>query len=36
MKAVLAGIMAWAIEITIVLFLLYLVKREERKVIERR
>jgi hypothetical protein len=36
MDAILAGTTAWAIEIGIALALLYLVKREEDKVIKRR
>jgi len=36
MKAILAGTMAWAIEVSIAILLLYLVRREERKVIKRR
>jgi len=36
MEAILAGTTAWAIEITIALTILYLMKREEEKVIKRR
>ena len=36
MEAVLAGTTAWAIEIAIALTILYLVKREEEKVIKGR
>jgi|TARA_Y100000401_G_C8325787_1_gene228173 hypothetical protein len=36
MQAVFAGVMAWTIEVGIVLLALYLLKREETKVIERR
>ena len=36
MQAVFAGVMAWTIEGGIVLLALYLLKREETKVIERR
>ena len=36
MQAVFAGVMGWTIEVGIVLLALYLLKREETKVIERR
>jgi|TARA_A100001037_G_scaffold38696_1_gene29749 hypothetical protein len=36
MKAVMAGSLAWVIEISIVVFILFLVKWEETKVIKRR
>tara|TARA_R100000008_G_C3574239_1_gene164172 strand:- start:736 stop:849 length:114 start_codon:yes stop_codon:yes gene_type:complete len=36
MEAVLAGLMAWGIEVSIAILLLYVVKREEQKVIRRR
>ena len=36
MKAVFAGMMAWAIELSIAAVLLFILKTEEKKVISRR
>jgi hypothetical protein len=36
MEAIYAGILAWTIELTIAVSILGILKREERKVIERR
>jgi hypothetical protein len=36
MKAIFAGMMAWAIELSIAAIFLFILKREETKVISRR
>ena len=36
MEAIYAGILAWTIELTVAISILGILKREERKVIERR
>ena len=36
MEAIYAGILAWTIELTVAVSILGILKREERKVIERR
>ena len=36
MKPILAGLIAWTIEFSVILIFLYLMRKEERKVINRR